>query len=151
MADGLTIDPDVTALLAALDAFPEAMLARHLKPAARVTAVNVEREAKARVARRTGATAEGIHIEEAHDGSGYVVLPDFGPDVTFSWHTMKRSGRSHTQRVTRNNLPAWLEFGTRHMRERPFFFAAARLEEGAHDRRMRQAVVDAIADTGLGE
>ena len=37
------------------------------------------------------------------------------------------------------------------MTAQPFLFASARLEEGAHDRRAREAVQAAIDETGLGD
>jgi HK97 gp10 family phage protein len=147
VADRMTITVDTTALLAALDALPDRVHA-HLKAAAKITAENIAREARARVARRTGETAAHIRVEETHSGDGYIVW--VAPEVRVSHHTMP-SGRSHTQKVTYNALAGWLEFGTRHMPARPFLFVSARLEEGAHDRRCREAVQAAIDETGLGE
>jgi len=37
------------------------------------------------------------------------------------------------------------------MTAKPFLFVSARLEEGAHDRRAREAVQAAIDEKGLGE
>jgi hypothetical protein len=48
------------------------------------------------------------------------------------------------------NLDIWLEFGTRHMEARPFLHASAQLEEGPHERRIQQAINDAIQEVGLG-
>jgi HK97 gp10 family phage protein len=131
MASDLTIDVDDAALLAALDAIPDAVRA-HAKPAARVTADHIAAEAGRRIARRTGQTAGEITVEETHAGDGYVVFVGAGG-----------AGRSHVGR--------YLEFGTVHMRARPFLFPSAQLEAGAHDRRMRDAVQDAIDEHGLGE
>lgn len=133
--DNLTITVDTADLLAAIDALPEAVLAK-TKAAAEFTAHRIADEARSRVARRTGRTAGKIHVEEAHDGSGFVVLP---------WATLE------TVDEQSSNLPMWLEFGTKFMTARPYFFIAARLEEGAHDRRMREAIQEAIDEKGLGE
>ena len=87
-------------------------------------------EAKGRVARRTGRTAAGIHAEEAHDGNGYVVV----------------ATNEHAPLA-----PVMLEFGTRYMSRREFFFASARIEEGAHERRVFEAVQTEINEKGLGD
>jgi len=140
MADNFTIDVDTADLLAALDAMPDAVL-RHLKPAAKITADNICREAKARLQRQlgpnaTGATVRGIHVEETRDDerAGYVVL---GYDAV--------TPHPH------GPVDHWLEFGTRFMTARPFLFASARLEESAHDRRSHEAIQDAIDEQGLGD
>jgi hypothetical protein len=131
MADRFIIDVDTRALLAALDAIPAAVHA-HLKAAAKVTADNIAREAKSRVARRTGKTGDAITVEEARSGDGYVV---FVANAAADWP----------------NLDIGLEFGTKFMTPRPFLFASAHLEEGAHDRRSRAAVQAAIDEKGLGD
>lgn len=128
MADSFTVTVDTTALFAALDAIPAAVHA-HLKAAAKVTATNIAREAKARIRRRTGKTGDAITVEETHNGDGYVIFTG--------------NGRQH--------IAHFLEFGTKFMTAKPFLFASARLEEGAHDRRSREAVQAAIDAKGLGE
>jgi HK97 gp10 family phage protein len=126
--DLLTIDVETTALLAAIAAMPDVVLT-FTKPAAKVTADNVAREMRARIQRRTRKTADAITVEVSHDGTGYVVYVG--------------SGRQHVGR--------FLEFGTRYMSKRDFFFPAVRLEEGPHDRRTRDAVQAAINGSGLGD
>jgi len=128
MADSLTFDVDTTALLAALDAMPEAVLA-HLKPESKVTADNIAAEAARRVRRRTGKTGDAITVEETRNGDGYVVFVG--------------QGRGHIGR--------YLEFGTKKMPAKPFLFASARLEEGPNLRRARLAIQDAIDEKGLGD
>lgn len=128
MADSFTVTVDTTALFAALDAIPAAVHA-HLKAAAKVTATNIAREAKARIRRRTGKTGDAITVEETHNGDGYVIFTG--------------NGRQH--------IAHFLEFGTKFMTAKPFLFASARLEEGAHDRRCREAIQDAIDAKGLGD
>lgn len=128
MAPLLTIDADASRLIAILDQLGPAAL-KHTKPAAKVTADNVKREAIARHKRQllgpsTGQTAAGITVQEDYNREGYVVL---------------------SSRQQMYNLPLWLEFGTKYMRPRPYFFSSARLEEGAYDRRMRDAI-QAAAD-----
>lgn len=122
MADSLHIEIDNTALLAALDRLGAAA-ETYLLAAATETANRIAAEARARVARRTGTTAHGIGIDTARTGTGVVVFAD---------------------RPSNPGLPGWLEFGTKHMTARPFLFASARLEEGAHDRRVRDAIQAAI-------
>lgn len=148
MADRMTITADTRELLAALRAIPDAV-AVHLKVAAKVTADRIADEARRRVARRTGATAAHITVEEARTGlDGYIIWVT--PEVRISLHTMP-SGRTHTQRITYNALAGWLEFGTKFMTARPFLFVSARLEEAAHDHRAREAVQAAIDEQGLGD
>lgn len=129
MAPLLTIDVDPKPVLAAIDRFAKDLEPKLLAPA-KETAENIVREAEARVARRTGKTAEGIGLEVARIGVGYVVFDD-NPDMP--------------------GLPGWLEFGTLKMRRREYFFSSARLEEAAHERRMVQAVTDTIQESGLGD
>jgi hypothetical protein len=140
VSDRFTLDVDTTALLAAIEALPDVVLA-YLKPAAKITADNICREAKARLQRQlgpeaTGATVRGIHVEETRgkELDGYVVL-GYDADTPHA----------------RGPVDQWLEFGTQSMTAREFLFASARLEEGAHDRRARAAVQDAIDAQGLGD
>ena len=101
---------------------------RRTKAASEVSAAAVVREAQGRVARRTGALASGIHYEESRDGTGYVVL---------------------AVRPDRPNVGFWLEFGTRYMTKRPFLYASAAVEQPGHERRIAEAVADAIQVTGF--
>lgn len=143
MPDGLQIDVDTSALLRALGQLDVSLVERHTKPACLVTARNIQREARARVKRRTGRTAAGITVQESFDKQGYVVLP-FNEALTLA---LIASGNDQQP----ENLPYWLEFGTRKMTKKPFFIESARLEETAHDRRIRDAIQDAIDESGLGE
>jgi hypothetical protein len=131
----MSISVEDADLLAALGRM-SSTIARFTMPAAKATADNVVAEAQRRVARATGQTAEGITTKESRDGTGYVVLSD---------------------NARMPNLPLWIEFGTKQGKKgshaepaRPYFFASAQLEAGAHDRRMRDAVQDAIDAEGLG-
>ncbi|HXG56671.1 MAG TPA: HK97 gp10 family phage protein [Vicinamibacterales bacterium] len=129
MAPLLQIDPDATALLKALQTLgvqAEALV----KAAAKETAERIQNEARGRVARATGDTAEGITVEETHDGTGYVVF---------------------VNRASQPGLPQWLEFGTKFIGARPFLFSSAAIEVGGHMRRVAEAVQDAIDAQGLGD
>ena len=129
MADRFfSVDVDTAPLIAALNAIPDAIRA-HLNANAKVTADNIQREAQARIRRATGATGDAITVEETRNGDGYVVFVG--------------NNRTHIGR--------FLEFGTRYMAAQPYLFVSARLEEGSHDRRAREAVQDAIAEKGLGD
>jgi hypothetical protein len=131
MADRFfSVDVDMAGTLAAMDRVGTE-IERFTKPAARVTADRVAAEAARRVRRRTGHTAQQIRVEESHDRSGYVVLA-YDPS-------------------TKKHVEVYLEFGTQFMTAFPFFFNAARLEEGPYDRRMRQAIQDGIDASGLGD
>lgn len=143
MSDALLkVDVETKGLIAALDSLGASVL-KHTKAAARVTAERIVAGARARVRRRTGRTAAGITAEETYDGTGYVVLPF---NAAFE-RALIESGNDQQPA----NLPLWLEFGTKKMTAKPFFFAAARVEVGAHDRRMRAAIQDAIDEKGLGD
>lgn len=141
--DLLTIEVDNQAVLRALEEIPD-VVARHLKPEAEETARRIVKGAQQRVRRATGVTAAGIHHEESHDGTGYVVLAWDQQFAARLWNS------GNNDRVNAA-VPRFLEFGTVKMSAYPFFFDAARLEEQDHDRRARQAVIDAIEEVGLGE
>src|SRR3990167_4849038 len=141
MAALLTLNADTRDLLKMLDIYPE-RAEMSIKAVSKDTAETIARDARSRVARRTGETASHIVAEESRDKKGYVVWVE--PDVIISLHTSKRTGRTHTQRVTYNALGGWLEFGTKHMAARPFLFNSARLVEGDHYRRLRAALHEAI-------
>jgi hypothetical protein len=121
------IQVDNTAVLAALDAIPDAVRA-HLKPESKVTADNIAAEAARRIRRRTGQTGDAITVEETNNGDGYVVFVG--------------GGRGHIGR--------YLAWGTTFMKGDDFLFASARLEEGANLRRAVLAIQDAIDEKGLG-
>lgn len=164
MADGVRVTVDDSALLAALERVGVAA-ERYTKAAAKITADNVQREAKARVARRTGLTAQGILVREDYDRVGYVVVTS---DVLAERRTMQQgmamgmrphramkwAGRRYYQEP---HVGLWLERGTIQGKPRshtaaarPFFFPASELEQGAHGRRMREAIQQAIDAEGLG-
>lgn len=129
--DRLTIDVDATALVAALDRLG-AVAERYVKAAAEVTAQRIAEGARGRVRRATGQTAAAITVSEAP-----------GPLGGYRVFVGSMQGRAA-------NLPQWLEFGTRKLSAQPFMFNSARLEEGAHERRIRQAIERAIAEQGFG-
>lgn len=135
MAPLLTIDADASEVLAAMDRLGD-QVSSHVKAAAKVTADAIAKETRARIPRRAGGptyarhTADGVTVEETYSGDGYVVFIA-QPDMA--------------------GLPGWLEFGTKHMTPRPALFASANLERGSHDRRIVEAVNDAIEGVGLGD
>ena len=124
----VTIHTDTSTLTTGLTALDAALAAR-TKAAAEVTAGAIVREARGRVARRTGATARGIGYQESRDGTGWIV---------------------HAVHPDRPKLPFFLEFGTRYMTARPFLYVSATLEQAGHDRRIAAALGDAIDTTGFG-
>ncbi len=130
MADGVTITVDTAGLLAALDAVGD-LIEAYTMPVAKQAAERIAADARARVARSTGETRSGIHVERSHDGKGYVVM---------------------AYDVNRGQPPVdyWLEEGTRFMTAKPFFYASASLEEGAYRRAVAEAIQQAIAEVGLG-
>jgi hypothetical protein len=88
------------------------------------TADRVAGDARARVPRRTGATAATIEVLKNRRVDGYLVIV--------------------------RGAALYLEFGTLYMAARAFFYPSARLEAPGYDRRTRDAVQDGIAVVGLG-
>lgn len=129
MAPLMTIDVDTAELMAALDRIP-AVVEKHALIASEQTAHNIVDIARSRVRRATGKTAAGIGIDRAKKDAGHVVFSE-NPNMP--------------------GLPGWIEHGTKFIDKDPYFFAAARMEEGPHDRRMRAAIADAIEEGGLGD
>ena len=165
MGDAIRFTVDDSALLAALERLGVSA-ERYTKPAAKITAERVQREAKARVARRTGLTAEGILVREDYTRTGYVVVTSdviaekrdpsarvarggVKPHQAYRW-----AARTYYQEP---HVGLWLEQGTIQGKPRshtaaprPFFDVAAELEQDAHGRRMRDAIQQAIDAEGLG-
>jgi hypothetical protein len=105
-------------------------------PACEATANNVIAEYRRRVKRDTGETSEGAQKDKLKDGSGYFV-----------------SVRNRRM----PNLPLWLEAGTKQGKPRshtqpaaPAFWPAVELEVIHHERRINDAVGEAIVAEGLG-
>jgi len=112
--------------------------------------------ARSRVRRATGETADGIHYEESHDRKGYVVLSSFkGATISFHRHIKgywrsKGPGAGHTQRVSPwNPVPYFLEYGTKYMTERPFFFSEVAIQEAGFQRRLSEAIQAKLDELGF--
>jgi hypothetical protein len=140
MADGLVVTVDEAAVVEALLALGD-FAQPYINEASRESAQSVEREVVARLRRQlvnpTGQTEAGVVSRPAYGGNGYVVI------ASRDWMP---------------NLPLWIEKGTKKGRPgssaqpaRPFFYVSAALEEGAHFRRLEDALQDAIDARGLGE
>jgi hypothetical protein len=103
-----------------------------LRDVARDTADKLKAEMQARLRRQTsgtGKTADAVTVETTEDGYAKVTSGEMGSRPA--------------------NLPIWLEFGTKHMTARPYFYGSIRLEQGAHLRRVEDALQQAI--DGLGD
>jgi hypothetical protein len=127
VSDGFTAELDATDVLDALRRFPDAVL-KETKPASKISADSIQREAQRRVRRLSGETAERIRVVELRNGTGYLV-------------------ESTNMRMP--NLPIWLEAGTKRMSAKPYFYESVRLESNAHERRIGEAVGRAISGLGL--
>lgn len=163
MSDGLRITVDSTPLVAALDALPDATK-KYTHEACRITAHNIQAEAKRRVARRTGTTAENIVVDELLNGNGFRVRTadvrsDAGQMIpsTLARHRLRKATvmRAAPKYYEGEHVGLWLEAGTRSsarrpghrgMEARPFFYPAAAVELGAHARRIDEAIAKAIAE-----
>lgn len=111
--------------------------------AAEVTATRVRDEAQRRLQRSTKPDARGVTLrsiqifEGVKRGPGFAVIP---------------------KRAYLPSLPFWIETGTQKgkpgshtMPPRPFLDPAVELEQAAHQRRMIEAVQQAIRESGLGD
>jgi HK97 gp10 family phage protein len=110
----------------------------------------VKESAQRRVPVDSGYTRDNIHITEQEDRKQFTV--DAGTDrprVGLALHTSKRTGRQHTQRVTLNMLPVWLEYGTVKMRARPFMRPAAEEVQPAYTAET-EAAMAAVGQQVLG-
>lgn len=162
MADGLVIEMNTASVIQALMRLGD-VAEPYVNAAAKETAFAIVREAKARLRRQLGPNATGeleAHIVAfpADNGSGWVVAVDLPPAQSISLHRSSKTGRTHTQKVTVNMLPLWVEKGTKRgdphshtQAARPYFYVSAMLEEGTHFRRIVEALTRAAADVGLGD
>jgi hypothetical protein len=145
---GASAVPELAALRAKVNAFPT-VVTEHLRAVAWRTSRRVKELAQQKVAKDTHFTEENIHVVEDPARKLFLVIPGTDrPRVRIVHHAM-RSGRSHTQAVTLNMLPVWLEYGTIHMVARPFMRPAADAESARYVREMR-AAAEAVAVQELG-
>ena len=103
-----------------------------LSDLARETAHTLQREMQGRLRRQTsgtGKTADAITVEKSDDGFYRVNSGNMGDRAA--------------------NLPIWLEFGTKRMTPRPYFYGAIALEQGTYLRRVEDALQQAL--DGLGD
>jgi len=115
-----------------------------LRAVAQTTAQRVLSRARANLAAKTkgtGATAKAIYIKDDPANQMFMVVSPGVAHARFSLHTMKRSGRKHTQKVTLNMLPIWIEHGTVKMAPRPYMRPAADAENAAYQRAMEAAAL----------
>lgn len=120
------------------DALP-AEVSAQLRSIAQRTAYRIMQRAKSLVPVATGYTRDNIHVIDEADKHRYVVEAGTDrPRVLISGHTSKRSGRFHTQRVTLNMLPNWIEYGTRFQVARPFMRPASDAERDQYERESTQ-------------
>ncbi len=142
---------DLAALRAAVDRFPAEVTAA-LQAVAKASADRIAKNAATILRSKThgtGATAKSIRVIDDSPNKTYRVEVPGGPIPTLSLHRMKRSGRTHTQKVTQNNLPFWLERGTKHMAARPFLRPAADAEQDRYKAAMA-AAAEAVGVKLLG-
>ena len=137
MAAGSVTTTGLREMRAASNRLPDELTAA-LRRVAQRTAQRVQAGARARVAVATGWTREHIALRESPADKAFIVSAGTDrPRVGIAWHT-RRSGRSHTQRVTLNMLPSWLEYGTVHMTARPFMRPSTEAERASYVRDMRR-------------
>lgn len=122
MADLFRVEVDASGVLAMLQRLGPAA-EQHVRAAAKDTAERIKREAERRLHRQTGKRAGTLTVEEDTERKVFWVSP---------------------QGAKPRNVPLWLELGTIKMTARPFLQNSARLEDGAHLRRLAAALQDAI-------
>ena len=131
MADGFEFTVDVASILSLVDRVG-ASAEFHVRDVARETANLVIAEARARMGRAahpTGETIGGLSVEMLKGTQlGYAVVQ-----------------AANTGKLGQK-VPRFLEHGTRHMMERPYFDAAAELEQGGHLRRMEERLAQVAQD-----
>lgn len=128
--DSVTVTVEHDSLTPALERVSVAANAA-LVELARTTAASLQTEMRSRLARQTsgtGQTAEAITTEQGDNGYYRVTSGNMGARAA--------------------NLPIWLEFGTKYMTPRPYFYGAIELEAGTYLRRAEDAMQAAI--DGLG-
>lgn len=117
----IEVSVETQRLIDALQRVPERLQAP-IDAVVQSAAENIAREAKARVARRTGATAKAITAVKARRGRGWVVLTALEPDIP-------------------TNLDLWIEVGTSTgMPARPYLHPAAALERAPFEARIREVI-----------
>jgi hypothetical protein len=130
---------------------------RFIQPRALARANAIRAGQQARVARRTGATAEGLVVEADYTNLGYIVRTD---DVRSqserasllqqrAMFGSSRRGASVEKGVA--HVGKYLEYGTVHESARPFFWEEALVNEGAWERDVAEAVQEGIDVLGLGD
>ncbi len=130
----------------AIDRFPKEV-EEALRAIAWRTSRAVMARAKANVPVDTGYTRDNIHVIEEPDEHAFIVNAGTDrPRVRIALHRSKRSGRIHTQKVSLNMLPNWLEYGTRFMTARPFMRPAGDAENDRY-KRESTAAAEAAANT----
>lgn len=133
----------------AVERLPATVTAK-LRSVAMVTAHRVKGDAQAILRSKThgtGATANAIFVEEDSANQAFLVKSPGAPHQRLSLHRMKRSGRTHTQKVTQNNLPIWLEYGTSTMEARSYMRPAADRAQAQYRRDMEEASAKAVQET----
>jgi HK97 gp10 family phage protein len=132
---------ELAALRRGIDRLPAAVTAQ-LRSVAFRKSREVMSRAKALVPVDSGYTRDHIYVEDDAANQQFIVRAGTdAPRVRFSVHRMKRSGRIHTQKVTLNMLPIWLERGTVKMRARPFMRPAADAIEPSYRSEMEAAAI----------
>jgi hypothetical protein len=128
MTDMFTADVSATDVIAMLDRLAHSadFVVREVGHG---TAQRIVAEAQRRIARATGATASEIHFELTRDGKGYIVL-------------------AYQVGVGDYPVDQYLERGTEYMRERPFFFRSAELEESGHRMRLIDRITEWLEAVG---
>jgi hypothetical protein len=128
--DSVTVTVEMDQITQAFDRLG-ALAHAALSDLARDTANGLKVEMQGRLRRQTsgtGRTADAITVTRTNDGYYTVESRELGSRPAM--------------------LPIWLEHGTRHMAEKPYFYGSVQLEHGTYLRRVEHALQRAI--DGLG-
>lgn len=144
MADGGSIViAGLEELRSGIQQLPDQVTAALMRVAS-ATAQRVLMKARANLKAQThgtGATAAAMLVRSDVANKMFVVESPGAPFTRLSLHTMKRSGRSHTQKVTVNMVPIYLEYGTRSMSARPYLRPAVEAEQARYRSDMEAAAL----------
>lgn len=146
MADGFSISVDTKAIA---DLFGRVgpSVEFHARDVARDTAKRIVARAVHNVPKRTGKTADRIHWEQTYDQRGYVAMSYSRETRAEQERTRRRKpGATYGQRHREAHVDLYLEFGTKVMYKRPFFFRAAHDESAGFLRRLEDRLRTVVRD-----
>jgi hypothetical protein len=148
VADGFRISVDPSHVVAMFDRVGPSV-EYHCRAVGQETAAAMVTRAQANVAKLTGETRDRIHWERTYDKQGVVVL-GYSKESRSERRIVQRRNPSakHAQRHREAHVDLYLEWGTKFMHKRPFFFKAAESVAGAHHSKLAARIQTVLNDLG---